>query len=317
MGVLNMTKQTLFPPLPIDEWEETKDTVHLFLQIVGKVRLATHPKMNHWWHVPFYVSTRGLTTGTIPYDATTVFEMEFDFVDHVLRIEVIDLAPGNSGSAISASRTISLENISVAEFYQQTLLSLRELGIDVEIRGVPYDVPAVSTKPFATDYSHATYDPEYMQRMWRILVQVDSIFEEFRGRFLGKSTLVHIYWHHFDLALTRFSGKAAPAREGVNQVEAEAYSHEVISFGFWAGDDQVRAPAFYAYAYPVPDGIYDEPLRPAEAFWNEEAGMALMMYDDIRTAQDPRQKVLDFLESTYEAGARRAHWDMEAFAVPA
>lgn len=296
------TKNSAFPPLPIEEWEDTKNTVHLFLQIVGKIRLRTFPKKNHWWHVPFYVSTRGLTTGPIPY-GTIIFEMEFDFIDHGLRITTSD----------GSEKIISLQNISVAGFYKNVFSQLSDLGIDVSIWAVPYDVPTISTEPFATDHTHASYDKEYVNRMWQILVQIDSVFQAFRGRFIGKSTPTHLFWHHFDLALTRFSGRPAPVREGANTVEREAYSHEVISFGYWAGDDNVREPAFYSYAHPLPEGLYEEPLKPKEAFWNTEAGMALLMYNDVRKAESPRQMVLDFLESVYQAGAKRSNWDVQAF----
>lgn len=296
------SNNSVFPPLPIEKWEGTKNTVHLFLQIVGKIRLRTFPKKNHWWHVPFYVSTRGLTTGPIPY-GTIIFDMEFDFTDHVLRIKT-------SGGS---ERVISLQNISVAEFYKSVFSQLSDLGIDVSIWAVPYDVPAVSTEPFATDHTHESYDKDFVNRMWRILVQVDSIFQVFRGGFIGKSTPVHLFWHHFDLTLTRFSGRPAPVREGANSVEREAYSHEVISFGFWAGDENVREPAFYSYAYPLPEGLYEEPLKPKEAFWNREAGMAILMYNDVRKAKSSGQMVLDFLESTYQACAKRANWDVQAF----
>lgn len=294
-------KQELFPALPLEEWEDSKNTLHLFLQIVGKIRLGTFPKKNHWWHVPFYVSTRGLTTGPIPYKGI-MFEIEFDFIDHVLQI---------SSSDGSVRDIVLVDNLSVAEFYKQLFSHLSELGIDVTIKAVPYDIPGV-TEPFASDSQHASYDKDYVNRFWRILVQVDSIFQEFRGRFIGKSTPVHLFWHHMDLALTRFSGRPAPEREGVHSVEGEAYSHEVISFGFWAGDDNVREPAFYAYAFPQPEGLTDEALHPEDAFWNPDAGMALLMYNTVRKAPSPKQAVLDFLESVYQAGARKANWDVKA-----
>ncbi len=301
----NNVKNLRFPPLPIEEWEDTKNTLHLFLQIVGKIRFGLFPKMNHWWHVPFYVSVRGLTTGPIPYRGIT-FEMEFDFKDHVLRIETCEWA----------SRTIPLKGLSVAEFYENVFSSLKELGITAEIWAVPYDIPAVSTEPFATDETHAVYDEEYVKRFWQILVQIASIFQVFRGQFIGKSSPVHFFWHHIDLALTRFSGRPAPMREEAGVVEREASSHEIISFGFWAGDQNVREPAFYAYVAPKPEGLMDEPLSPKEAFWSPEAGMALLMYNSIREAEAPEQKVLDFLESVYQAGAKKANWDIEAFRLP-
>jgi hypothetical protein len=303
----SFTRDVQFPPLPIEEWEDTKNTLHLFLQIVGKVRLALFPKMNHWWHVSYYISVRGLTTGPIPYE-DMIFEMEFDFRDrkHVLRIETSE----------GDSRTVPLKELSVAGFYEHVFSSLNDLGIVAGIRPIPYDVPAISTVPFASDYQHAAYDEEYVNRFWRILVQINSIFQIFRGWFIGKSSPVHFFWHHADLALTRFSSRPAPVSEGANPVERESSSHEIISFGFWAGDQNVREPAFYAYVHAQPEGLMNEPLSPKEAFWNPEAGLALLMYNDVRNADSPEKAVLDFLESVYQAGAKKANWDIEAFRLP-
>jgi hypothetical protein len=296
-------KETIhFPSLPLDEWDDTRKTLHLFLQMVGKVRLMTFPRKNHWWHVPLYVSARGLTTGPIPYRGSS-FEIEFDFIEHSLRT-------GHSGGA---TRSFQLAGLSVASFYDSLFSNLGALGIDVSIKPIPYDVPDIGTEPFNSDEKHAAYDPEYVTRFWRILVGVDGVFQEFRGRFTGKTSPVHLFWHHMDLALTRFSGKRAPERPGAGRVEREAYSHEVISAGFWAGDAQVREPAFYAYAYPPSEGLVDEPIQPEAAFWNAEAGMALLMYNEVRKAPDPKGAILDFLESTYQAGAKRANWDTDAF----
>ncbi|MDY9925414.1 DUF5996 family protein [Methanosarcina sp.] len=298
----SFTRDVQFPALPLEEWEDTKNTLHLFLQIVGKVRLALHPKMNHWWHVPFYVSVRGLTTGPIPYEDMT-FEMEFDFRDkeHFLRIETSE----------GDSKTVPLKRLSISGFYEKVFSSLNELGIVAGIKPVPYDIPGV-TEPFTSDYQYASYDEEYVNRFWRILVQVDSIFKVFRGWFTGKSSPVHFFWHHADLALTRFSGRPVPVREEAGPVEREASSHEMISFGFWAGDQNVRGPAFYAYMHPQPAGFMDEPLSPKEAFWSPEAGEAFLMYEDVRNADSPEKAVLDFLESVYQAGSKRANWDIEA-----
>lgn len=301
------TRDVQFPALPIEEWEDTKNTLHLFLQIVGKIRLALHPKINHWWHVPFYVSVRGLTTGPISYE-DLIFEMEFNFRDrgHVLRIETSE----------GDLRTVPLKGLSVAGFYEKVFSGLNELGIVADIKPVPYDLPGM-TEPFASDYQHASYDEEYVNRFWRILVKVDSIFKVFRGWFIGKSSPVHFFWHHTDLAVTRFSGRPAPVREEANSVEREASSHEIISFGFWAGDQNIREPAFYAYMHPQPEDFMDETLSPKEAFWSPEAGLALLMYNDIRNSVDsPEKAVLDFLESVYQAGAKRAKWDIEAFRLP-
>jgi hypothetical protein len=304
----SFTRDVQFPPLPLEEWEETKNTLHLFLQIVGKARLALFPKMNHWWHVPFYVSVRGLTTGPIPYEDMT-FEMEFNFRDkeHVLRMETSE----------GDLKAVPLKGLSVAVFYDRVFSSLGELGIVVGIKPMPYDLPGVSTEPFPSDYQHAEYDEEYVNRFWRILVQVSSIFQVFRGWFIGKSSPVHFFWHHADLAMTLFSGRSAPVKEGANPVELEASSHEIISFGFWAGDQNIREPAFYAYMHPQPTGFMNEPLSPKEAFWSHQAGLALLMYEDVRNAADsPEKAVLDFLESVYQAGAKRANWDTEALRLP-
>lgn len=295
---------TSFPEIPLDAWRPTKNTLHLYLQIVGKIRLATHPHVNHWWHVPFYVSPRGLTTRAIPNDGGS-FEIEFDFHDHELKIRMSD----------GRVEDFALyDGLSVADFYASVFANLTKLGIDPDIKALPYEAP--STIPFADDHGNKSYDKEYVERFHKILVAVDDIFQEFRGRFTGKSTPVHLFWHSFDLALTRFSGKAAPAIDGANMVTREAYSHEVISFGFWFGDDKensVAAPAFYAYTAPKPDGLENESLQPESSFWTPDGGMALLLYDGVREKDNARQLILDFLESSYNAGARRAGWDINSF----
>lgn len=295
----------IFPDIPLDAWRPTKNTLHLYLQVVGKIRLKTHPRINHWWHVPFYVSPRGLTTRTIPYNGGN-FEIEFDFQDHELKIRT-----SNGGYEDFAL----FDGLTVADFYASVFANLAKLGIKPQIKAVPYDT--ISKTPFADDTEHKAYDKEYVERFHRTLVAVDDIFEEFRGRFTGKSTPVHVFWHSFDLALTRFSGKPAPPIDGANMVTREAYSHEVISFGFWFGDDKeggVPAPAFYSYTAPAPAGLADEPL-PSPASWQEPYGspMALLMYEDARNAEDPRERILEFLESAYQAGAKRAGWEVDTF----
>ena len=296
-------KNVAFPEIPLEAWRSTKNTLHLYLQIVGKIRLTMHPRINHWWHVPLYVSPRGLTTRTIPYKGGN-FEIEFDFRDHELKIRTSD----------GRSEDFALfDGLTVADFYSSVFLNLAKLGIEPNIKALPYEAP--SKIPFAEDTENSSYDKEYVERFHKTLVAVDDVLEEFRGRFTGKSTPVHLFWHSFDLALTRFSGKRVPPREGAGMVEREAYSHEVISFGFWFGDDKVPAPAFYSYTAPEPAGLADEPLSPASASWQEANGshMALLMYEDVRTSENPRKTALDFLESAYKAGAKAACWDAQEF----
>ncbi|MGQ0542531.1 MAG: DUF5996 family protein [Blastocatellia bacterium] len=289
-----------FPDIPLEAWRPTKNTLHLFCQIVGKIRLAMHPRINHWWHVPLYVTPRGLTTRTIPYNDGN-FEIELDFRDHALKIHAS--SGGYEDFAL-------FDGLTVADFYASVFANLAKLGIEPRIKAIPYEAP--SKTPFADDIENKSYDKKYVELFHKTLVAVDNIFEEFRGRFLGKSTPVHMFWHSFDLALTRFSGKKVTPREEAGMVEREAYSHEVISFGFWFGDDSVPAPAFYSYTAPEPTGLTGEPLRPDTAQWNTAKGaMALLMYDDVRNSENARETVLDFLESAYQAGAKRAGWDTE------
>ena len=291
----------VWPSLPLEEWEASKNTLHLYCQIVGKIRLALTPRLNHWWNVTLYVSSRGLTTGPIPF-GDDVFEIEFDFLDHQLLIHT-------SGGQL---RVITLRAQPVADFYRELMAALSSLGIVVTILPRPFGVPM--TTPFAEDIEHTAYDGEYVARFWRVLLLVDEVLKEFRARFIGKCSPVHLFWHSFDLAVTRFSGRRAPVLEGVDPVSREAYSHEVISAGFWAGDAKVRAPAFYSYTAPAPEGLTDEVIRPSAAAWQQlpTGSMALLMYDDVRGSDEPRQALLYFLQSTYEAGANRAHWDRAA-----
>ncbi|EGJ50979.1 DUF5996 family protein [Desulfocurvibacter africanus] len=292
----------VLPALPLKEWEPTYDTLHLWLQIVGKIRLGLHPKLNHWWHAPFYVTPRGLSTHPIPLGAGKL-ELEFNFLSHTLTIDA------------GAAGTMSVElhdGLSVAAFHASVFARLTELGIrDVPFLNKPFDVPAISTTPFDRDTDHASYSPEHARLFLETLTAVDNVFLEYRARFIGKSTPPHYFWHHMDLAVTRFSGRVAPPRPGANIVEREAYSHEVISCGWWPGDKEVRAPAFYGYAAPAPKGLFDQPLKPDKAYWLLDKGMALLMHDDARAEPNPRQAVLDFLESVYMAGATQAGWDVE------
>jgi hypothetical protein len=291
------------PALPLADWQDTKTTLHLFTQIVGKIRMAMHPRLNHWWHVPFYVSARGLTTGPVPYDGGS-FDMEFDLLKHML---VIRLSDGRSAS-------VDLQGQSTASFYRAVKAALSEMGIQVRIVPRPFDPSRVKSEiPFARDTEHDAYDEEAVRKFFAILSWVDPVFREFRGRYLGKSSPVHFFWHSFDLAVTRFSGRAAPVSPEADPVTRDAYSHEVISAGFWPGDDNVPAPAFYCYTAPEPEGLAEETLRPAGAVWNDlgESHMAGLMWSDLRQMDSPREALLDFLQSTYEAGARRAKWPRE------
>jgi hypothetical protein len=288
----------VLPPLPLEDWKDTKETLHLYAQIVGKVRLEYSPFRNHWWHVPLYVSTRGLTTSPIPYLNIT-FEISFDLMDNRLAVSTSE----DEGFAFA------MDDLPVAEFYRRLFDGLGALGIDLSINPKPFGLEDERT--LEEDTFHCVCEREYVRRYWRVLVQVDQIFKEFAGRFNGKTSPVHLFWHGFDLAVTRFSGRRAPEREGTDKVTREAYSHEVISFGFWPGDRNTPAPAFYSYIAPEPDGLTGQPLRPEAAFWAPEGGMALLMYDDLRKADSPKTTLLDFMESAYEAGARTAGWNVE------
>ncbi len=285
-----------WPELPLSAWADTYATLHMWTQVVGKVRLALSPPLNHWWEVALYVSARGLTTSAIPY-GNGVFEIEFDFIDHKLSVTT------SSGE----TRSIRLEPRSVADFYAEFVSVLQALGIEVKIWSMPQEVP--NPIRFEQDRTHAAYDPKYAHAFWRILVTVDSIFKEFRSRFIGKSSPVHFFWGSFDLAVTRFSGRRAPERPGADRVTREAYSHEEISVGFWPGGGDVKGAAFYAYAAPQPEGFAEHPVRPAAAFYNKQMGEFLLMYDDVRTAESPQDTLLEFCQSTYEAGADLGNWD--------
>ncbi|WP_421725814.1 DUF5996 family protein [Bauldia sp.] len=291
------------PPLPYDEWVSTKETLHLFCQIIGKIRLKAHPKLNHWWHVTLYPSVRGLTTGRIPYGNGS-FEILLDVIDHRV---VITTSDGDLES-------FDIPGQSVATFYTALIETLHRLGIDVPILAEPYDNK--STVPFGNDTEHAAYDTDAVHRFWQVISAASTIMEIYRGRFAGKSTPVHLYWHSFDLVLTRFSGRAAPLENARTQSDREAYSHEVISFGFWPGDDTAPAPAFYSYTYPEPPGLKDAPLKPDRALWVEKNGgaMAILAYDQMRSADNPAQALLDFMDSAYQAGATRAGWDIPGLA---
>jgi hypothetical protein len=295
----DLASAEVWPKLPLDEWKDTYATLHMWTQIVGKVRLTQSPLVNHWWNVPLYVTPRGLTTSAIPYRATT-FEIAFDFIDHQVNITTSD----------GAIKTMKLYPRSVADFYQELFALLRSLDIEVQIRAKPDEVP--NPIPFAADHEHASYDAEYANRFWRILLQSDRVFKKFRSRFIGKCSPVHFFWGSFDLAVTRFSGRPARERPGADAITREAYSHEVISHGFWPGSGNVQGAAFYSYAAPEPPGFSTAVVRPSTAFYNPETSGFILMYDDVRQSSNPDQVLLEFMQSTYEAGANFAHWDRAA-----
>jgi hypothetical protein len=288
------------PELHLADWRPTKDTLHLYCQIVGKVRLATTPPRNQWWNVPLYVDVRGLTTRRLHHNGTT-FQIDFDFVDHSLVVRAGD------------GRTRSFElagGVPVADFDARLHETLSELGVDVTIKEQPFGVPM--TTPFPDDREHASWDREAIERFGRILDWSDEMFEEFSGWFSGKTSPVHLFWHSFDLAVTRFSGRPAPPLEA-DAVTREAYSEEVISFGFWAGDDNLPDAAYYSYTAPEPAGLRDQPLPAGDWVESPSGSLAVLSYELVRTARDPRGTLLAFLEGAYEAGARLAGWETSGF----
>jgi Family of unknown function (DUF5996) len=288
-----------WPELPLEAWQDTYDTLHMWTQIVGKIRKTLTPLVNHWWNVTLYVTARGLTTSPIPYQDRT-FEMEFDFIDHRLDIRTCD----------GSTKRLELAPRTVADFYDDVMGTLHSLGLDVKIHAKPDEV--ANPIPFAEDRIHKSYDPEHAHRCWRILVSVDSVFKEFRGRFIGKCSPVHFFWGSFDLAVTRFSGRRAPERPGADAMTREAYSHEVSSAGFWPGGGEIKGPAFYAYMAPAPPGFKTYPVLPQKAFYHSGMSEFFLMYDDVRRAESPRDMLLEFMQSTYEAGANLMKWDRAA-----
>jgi hypothetical protein len=293
------TDQDLLPALPLDSWKETLATVHMWTQVVGKVRLKLSPLVNHWWNVPFYLTARGMTTSAMPYQRGSI-EVLFDFVDHQLVLET------SEGRTLA----ITLKAQSVAEFYEKFMAALAELGVAVTIWTTPCEIP--NPTPFEQDRLHAAYDPEAVHKFWSILVWVDQILKEFRTGFLGKVSPVHFFWGSFDLAVTRFSGRTAPERPGADAMTREAYSHEVSSAGFWPGGGDIPGPAFYSYAAPEPPGFASQQIRPSAAFYHPQMKEFLLMYDDVRTAGSPKAALMEFLQSTYAAAADSGKWDRKA-----
>ncbi len=291
-----VSKNESWPSLPLDAWRETYATLHMWTQIVGKIRLTLAPPVNHWWHCALYVSPTGLTTSAMPY-AGKLVEMKFDFLEHKLLIETSD----------KITRSLPLAPRSVADFYQELMSTLKSMGIEVAIFTKPQEVP--NPIPFEEDTEHASYDPEYANRFWRVLSHVAVLFEEFRGSFIGKCSPVNFYWGSFDLAVTRFSGRPAPERLGADLITREAYSHECISAGFWPGAGFTGA-AFYSYTAPAPPALEKAPAQPG--FYSEDLKEFVLTYDDVRNSASPRDTVFQFLQSTYEAGADLAQWDRGA-----
>jgi hypothetical protein len=295
----------MWPALPLEAWKDTRDTLHMWTQIVGKTRLALTPLVNHWWNVPLYVSARGLTTTAIPF-GPRAFEVEFDFLDHQLRINC------SSGT----TKVLGLAPRPVADFYAEYMSALKSLDIEPQIWKMP--VECADPIPFDQDYTHASYDRDYAQRFWRALVSIADVLQVFRSKFVGKSSPVHFFWGSFDLAVTRFSGRRAPERNDpdpvLRKIMREAYSHEVISAGWWTGGGfvNVKDAAFYAYAAPVPSGLEQQKVRPEKAYYDTQAGEFILMYDEVRRAPSPTRTLMEFLQSTYDAAAVVAHWDREA-----
>ena len=287
------------PALPFESWKDTVATLHMWAQIVGKVRLKLCPLVNHWWNVPFYITARGMTTSVMPYEQRDI-EVQFDFIEHKILIET------SEGRVVA----MAMAPQSVADFYKKFMAALSELGVSVHIWTMPCEIP--NPTPFETDYVHAAYDPEAAHKFWRILVWVDQIFKEFRAGFQGKASPVHFFWGSFDLAVTRFSGRPAPERPGADSITREAYSHEVSSAGFWPGGGNIKGPAFYSYAAPEPPGFADQHVRPQAAFYHPQMKEFLLMYDDVRTAPSPKDALMDFLQSTYNAAADLGKWDRKA-----
>jgi hypothetical protein len=301
---MSNSHQVPWPELPTAAWRETCETLQLWTQIVGKIRLERTPWLNHSWHIALYVTARGLTTSPIP-DGARCFQIDFDFIDHQLRISTSD----------GATRQFALAGKSVAGFYAAIMAELAGLGIHITIDEIPNELPEPIR--FSQDTKHASYDPDAVQRFFQILVSADRVFKQFRTGFIGKASPVHLFWGSFDLAVTRFSGRRAPRHPGgvphlPDDVACEAYSHEVSSAGFWPGGGAIDYPAFYSYAYPEPSGFRTSKVRPDAAFFSEALGEFILPYDAVRTATAPDRALLDFLQSTYEAAANAAKWDRDA-----
>ncbi len=294
------SKSEIWPSLPLKDWQDTYATLHMWTQIVGKIRLAQTPLVNHWWNTTLYLTSRGLTTSPVPYDTRT-FQVDFDFIDHRLLINTSD----------GLTKSLALAPRSVATFYGEVMDTLGSLGIAVHIHAKPDEV--AEPIPFAEDHKHASYDAEYANRFWRMLVQADRVFKQFRSRFIGKCSPVHFFWGSFDLAVTRFSGRRALERPGADAITREAYSHEVISHGLWPGGGAVESPMFYSYTAPAPAGLENaSSIQPSAAVYDVQMSEFFLPYDEVRESDSPDESLLEFLQSTYEAGATLANWDRAA-----
>ncbi len=296
---VHVPDSTDLPQLPLAEWKDTQATLHMWMQVIGKIQLTLTPLVNHWWNVTFHLTARGLHTQALHYPGGTL-EILFDFIDPNL---VMSTSQGET-------RILPLRPQTVAAFYREVMQTLKELGVEVKIWPVPVELP--DPIPFEQDTVHNSYDRDAVERFWHIFSWADAVLREFRAGFIGKSSPVHFFWGSFDLAVTRFSGRRAPERPGADRITREAYSHEVSSAGLWPGGGAISSPAFYSYAAPEPPGFAAQPVKPAQAFYHPELKEFLLMYDDVRQATSPRDALLQFLQTTYDAAANLGHWDRQA-----
>jgi hypothetical protein len=299
----DIDRAAAWPELPLQAWRDTYATLHMWTQVIGKIRLAQAPLVNHWWQVPLYVTPRGLTTSPVPYRHRS-FQIDFDFISHALHV----------ASSDGERRSIELRPMSVAAFHRQVMDLLRTLGLDVHIWTTPVEI--ANPIPFEADHQHAAYDADHVNRFWRILLQVDRVFTLFRARYIGKVSPVHFFWGSFDLAVTRFSGRPAPVKPDADRMTREAYSHEVSSCGFWPGGDGVEQPAFYSYAYPEPEGFAAATVRRSAAFYDSGLGQFILPYDAVRQAESPDDTLLEFLQATYVTAATLGKWDRSGLERP-
>jgi hypothetical protein len=302
MSETEMSDMSTWPELPYEAWEPTKQTLHRYTQIAGKVRMALVPPRNHWWHVTLYITERGLSTGPMPYEDRDV-TVDFDLLEHQLLVRSSD---GRQAGFPLAHRP------ACADFYSDFFGALAKVGVSVDIHPEPFDLG--DSPPLHADRLNASYDADAVERYWRILGSTQRVLDRFQGSFLGKASPVHLFWHSFDLAHARYSGRRAPQADGTDPISAQAYSHEVIAFGFWPGDDRTPSPGFYSYTAPEPDGLAQRALGVAEAEWRDtgNGSLAVLSYEAVRTAADPAQTLLDFFEAAYLAGAQSAGWDLQA-----